>query len=270
MTYNTYEISEYAGSPVELYEFQLGSMVWRYTNVADAVTLNSAIYTPIPVKRSAIQQTNELTKNILKITTARDADVIRSLIALPPSDTIVLRIYRTHRGDTDYKVIWMGRITSVEWKESEAEISAEPVYTSLKKVGLRRLYERACSHDLYGTKCQVNSATYRIQGVILSISGLVVTVQGAGGSANGYFAGGYISYLTSIGVDESRMVLNHTGDALTLVARPRDLVTGMQVYVYPGCDGTLATCNSKFANTDNYGGFPFFPEKNPFAGVAIY
>jgi hypothetical protein len=43
------------------------------------------------------------------------------------------------------------------------------------------------------------------------------------------------------------------------------------VTLYPGCDHTLGAAGcAKFANTDNFGGTPFIPNKNPFGGTAIY
>jgi len=41
------------------------------------------------------------------------------------------------------------------------------------------------------------------------------------------------------------------------------------VKIYPGCDRVRATCESKFDNLDNFGGFPWIPTKNPFGGSSI-
>ena len=38
---------------------------------------------------------------------------------------------------------------------------------------------------------------------------------------------------------------------------------------FAGCDRTFATCQSKFGNSLNFGGFPWIPVKNPFAGDSI-
>ncbi len=51
---------------------------------------------------------------------------------------------------------------------------------------------------------------------------------------------------------------------------PYGLAVGVPVSVYPGCDHTLATCSAKFGNVARYGGFPYFPQKNPFGGDPIF
>ncbi|MDG4870579.1 phage BR0599 family protein, partial [Guyparkeria sp. 1SP6A2] len=47
------------------------------------------------------------------------------------------------------------------------------------------------------------------------------------------------------------------------------LEVGQEIEVYPGCDRTAATCNAKFNNLLNYGGFDFIPPKGPFEGTSI-
>ena len=59
MTYQSIEASLHSGQPVELYRFALGATVWRYTSARDAVTYNAEKYTPAPIRRSEIEQTQE-------------------------------------------------------------------------------------------------------------------------------------------------------------------------------------------------------------------
>jgi hypothetical protein len=44
---------------------------------------------------------------------------------------------------------------------------------------------------------------------------------------------------------------------------------GRAFEAFAGCDRTFATCQSKFGNSLNFGGFPWIPAKNPFAGDSI-
>ncbi|MEW6169845.1 MAG: phage BR0599 family protein [Pseudomonadota bacterium] len=66
------------------------------------------------------------------------------------------------------------------------------------------------------------------------------------------------------------MIVAHSADSITLAAVPPGLSVGATVVLYPGCDHTLSTCESKFGNSANFGGFPFIPTKNPFGGSPIY
>lgn len=87
---------------------------------------------------------------------------------------------------------------------------------------------------------------------------------------SGYFSGGYIEWEVAIGIVERRFISDHTDAALTVTSAVGTLPGGTPVKIYPGCDHTLATCNTKFANAINYGGMPYIPTKNPFGGSPVF
>jgi hypothetical protein len=47
------------------------------------------------------------------------------------------------------------------------------------------------------------------------------------------------------------------------------LAVGNAFEAFAGCDRSFSTCQSKFGNSLNFGGFPWIPPKNPFAGDSI-
>ena len=65
------------------------------------------------------------------------------------------------------------------------------------------------------------------------------------------------------------MILAHSGNSVTLSALLSGLAVGVAFEAFAGCDRTLATCQAKFGNAINFGGFPWIPAKNPFTGDAI-
>ena len=81
MTYADREISTDAASPVELYEFRRGSSAWRYTSGSQDVVYNAFPYTAVLLKRGSIEQTNEIGRAGLRITLARDVEVVGEFIA---------------------------------------------------------------------------------------------------------------------------------------------------------------------------------------------
>jgi uncharacterized phage protein (TIGR02218 family) len=269
MTYADREVSTDAASPFELYEFRRGSNAWRYTSASQDVVYNAFNYTAVLLKRGSIEQTNEIGRAGLRITLARDVEVVGEFIATPPSELTLLTVYRQHRGDPETAVVWMGRVLNAEWRGSEVELNCEPVYTSLQRTGLRRLYQRNCPHVLYDGLCQASPIVHRVQGAVGSIAGTVVSVPAAAGFAPGHFAGGFATWSAS-GITEKRMIVAHSADSITLAAPPPGLSVGATVVLYPGCDHTLSTCENKFGNSANFGGFPFIPTKNPFGGSPIY
>lgn len=267
MTYNSFESSLELGTPVELYEFVQGLLRWNYVSGATEVIRANQIYTPSPIKRTAITQTNDVFKDSLKITLPREDQFASQFLSFSPEEVTTLTILRGHANDPDreFRIYWKGRIVGARVSGNEVTLECESIYTSIRRPGLRARFEYTCRHTLYGARCAVNSAAYRHDGTVLSLSGLNVTVQGAASRPNGYYTGGMLIAPNG----GTRFITAHSSDVLTL-SRPIPGLTGGQVVtIYPGCDHLKDTCLNKFNNLDNFGGFPFIPQRNPFDGSSI-
>lgn len=270
MTYDARETSTDTGRPVEVYTFARDYQHWRYTSADRDVTISSQTFTAKPITRTAIETTAEKSRLALTLTVPRDLEVADMYRIAPPTMTITCLIQQYHQADTELVTIWAGRILTVEWSGPSARIAVEPIYTALQRNGLRRMYQRQCPHVLYGGQCNVVRESFRTDGFVDSISGNVINVPQAALLATGYFAGGYIEWDVASGIAERRFISDHTGGALTVTSTIAGLSGGMAVRIYPGCDHTLTTCNSKFSNAVNYGGMPYIPTKNPFGGSPVF
>lgn len=264
------ETSAHSAAPIELYVFQIGGQVWRYTAGAEDVTHQSLTYQALTLERSEIAQTGEFGRQNLAIKMSPEADLIQEYIAQPPAQVMTLVIRRLHEADGPAVTLWQGRVLNIEWQPGVAELRAEPVYTSLQRTGLRRLYQRNCPHVLYDTACGANRDRYITLGKVTAVSRHTIDVVEAAAQAAGYFTGGYAEWNWHDNRIERRMIIAHTGRTLTLTRTGGGLALGITVELYPGCDRTLTTCHNKFTNSANYGGFPWIPSKNPFGGVAVY
>lgn len=270
MTFDAREISADAGRPIELFEFARDYQTWRYTSADREVTADSITYLPRAISRSAIDVSAEKARAGITITAPRDLEVADLYRVVPPSMAITLAVRQVHEGDGEVVTLWTGRISTVEFLGPAAQITCEPSFTALRRIGLRRMYQRQCPHVLYGSACGVNRTSYRADGLVESISGATVNVAAAALQVAGFYAGGYIEWEIASGIFERRFITDHSGAALTLSSSPFGLAGGTAVRLYPGCDHLLATCNAKFNNAANYGGFPFIPLKNPFGGEPIF
>lgn len=255
------------GRPVDLYEFARAHLRWRYTSADRDISIGGVDYVAEPIERSAIEASREINRATLSIIMPRANPVADLYRIAPPSDVVTCIIRQTHIGDGEVVTLWTGRIIGVEWSGARAKLALEPVYTSVRRMGLRRRYQRACPHVLYGLGCNLSRETWRLDTTASSIAGLTVTAPGVGPMGDGYYAGGYIEWDTPAGVAERRHISAHVGPNLTLTAAPYGLVIGQSIRVYPGCDHTLATCHGKFGNAANYGGMPYIPQKNPFGSL---
>ncbi len=268
MTYSTIETSAQSGRPVELYEFINGSTAYRYTSSDGDVSYGGNTYTAVPIARGAVEATSETPRLALEIECDRSLGVLALFSTMPPEDIVAVTLRRLHSGDGEAITMWMGRVLNVTWSNASAAIHCESVYTSLKRNGLRRLYQKACPHVIYGVGCAIDRATFKSTKTVSTVSGTSLVFSSIG-VADEYFSGGYVEWNNG-GVVSRRAIRQQLGDNVTISFPIPGLAASASVDLYPGCDHTLATCTSKFSNNLNYGGMPYFPEKNPFSGTPIY
>lgn len=273
MSYETFETTDQAGAPVELYRFLRGAtQEWLYTSaeVDQADPENpSDTWTSAPISRTAFEQTPERIRNNVTLTVPRDFAVADLFRQSAPTDIISLTILRFHREDSETVVVWSGRVLGVSFSGAQATMQCEPVSSSLKRTGLRRLYQMQCPHVLYGTACGVLEANHEVYATVLSISGNTITVHDL---LDRPYAGGYVEWTTPEGNLERRFIKEFvdSDNVLTLNQPFYELEVGNEVRILPGCDHTMATCSGVYENLAGYGGMPFVPTKNPFDGTPVY
>jgi uncharacterized phage protein (TIGR02218 family) len=270
MSYDTQERSTQGGAPVELYEFTRGSSTDRFTSADADLTFETNLYTAATLQRSRVETTTERARNAITVRCAREFPIADLFRVAPPCDVIGLTVRRFHRGDNDPAVIWMGRVLNCEFSGSQAVLTCEPVSTSMKRPGLRRPYSRTCPH-VFGSigegLCNLDLTTVDISTSVSAIGTSTITVAALGAYS---YAGGYVSRTMPDGTTERRLILSASGLVLTLDRPFPGLAVSAAVVVVPGCNHTISTCNSVYANLVHYGGFPFIPTKNPFDGTPVY
>lgn len=270
MTYDARESSRESGAPVELYEFARGSVIERYTSADADVPIGADTYTAAALQRGHIEASAERARNAISISCPRDFPIAELFRVAPPTEIITLTLRRRHRDDSEIVVVWMGRVLNCEWQGAVARLNCEPVITSMRRIGLRRKYQRQCPHVLYMQgpgQCGVDKADHANATTVTAVSGLVLSVAAL---ATKPWPGGFVEWTTPGGEIERRFITARSGLDLTLSQAFQGIAASDSVVVYPGCDHTQATCSSVYANGENYGGFPFIPLKNPFDGTPVY
>lgn len=276
MPFTDIEISESDNAPIELYELKRGSTFWRYTSYDENVIFNSNVFRAISLKRPSIESNQDINKNSIKISMDRGADFLDQFISDVPTDVISLDIIRLHSGNVESVITWKGRVINVKFVEELAEVTCQSIYSSLKRPGLRRLYQINCPHVLYGTECKVIKAVFEIPAVISAVSTNKITSPSFIVSINptfdaDWFVGGLVEFVVN-GLTTRRFVTEHNNNTgeLTLNLPFTGLSVNNSVKAFPGCDHSNATCNGKFTNILHYGGFPFIPIKNPMDGTPVF
>lgn len=255
-------------------------LVWTYTNAPYEVTYAGEVYAPAAVQHSEVESKEDIARANLDITFDVYNDAARRWMKDSIEAIVTATVWQLHEDD-DVSVIWKGRLTGVRPSGVDIKLSFDSIFTSLARPGLGARYQRMCRHALYGRGCKVAKSAHGVQGVPSAVAGAVVTVPEAAGYPDGWFSGGMIE--TPDGA--LRFVIGHAGAQLTLMRPMESLIRlftqqgygtsygmiygGLVVKLYPGCDRSRGTCNSKFNNLENYGGFDWIPTRNPFAGSSI-
>lgn len=267
MTYTAMEYSKDSGNPIELYEFICGWEVWRFTNWSQKYVYMGNVFQPSSIKRDRIKQSANIFKNNIKLTVPRTNPLASLFISFTPDLITTVTIFRGHLSDQDkhFEIYWKGRIAFSETTDNEISLECESVFTSLTRAGLRLSFEYNCPHALYQRGCWVDSELFKGSAIITEVNAVKISADYLGTFGNGYFNGGMIANNTL----SRRFITKHEGNQITINRPIANIKAGDRLTVWPGCNKSQAHCKNKFNNFDNFGGFPFIPKVNPFAGSSI-
>jgi len=180
---------------VELYAFASSSAQFFLTPHEFDVDLDGNRYQSLPLQRNELALGAEAAKSALELKLPPDGELVRHLLAASltgDATSVTLRIGRKSEWGDDWWLSgtrWMGRVLGVEIADVQARIRCESAQVSLKRIGLRRLYSRKCSHVLYSAAC--GAAPISDSAVVQHCSGRSVTLDASvPGSVSGGLAGG--------------------------------------------------------------------------------
>lgn len=265
MTYLAQELSAQDGAPVLLFLFTQSVTSWRYTSAAQPVDYDGYTWGPTEISMGNVTQSNEMNKDTLSLDFPRGHEFASQFVEYSPELVTSVTVFRQHLGDVEVAVYWKGRVIGASAQESVITVECEPIFTSLRRAGLRGRYQKLCRHVLYGRGCTLDRANFETAGTVTAVDGFVLTVAAAAGLDTGYLVGGMIDYNGVL-----RYIMNHVGDQVTLIRPVLDLTQDVadngsaSILMHPGCAHNFTTCKDKFNNLDNFGGFPWIPGTNPF------
>lgn len=261
--YDVADQREYGANPVELFSF-VGSSRFYTTTAQEDIVYGGITYKSGFIDHDGILATEELGKQSLRIRLRNDSEIISDFIAGVPIVNISVQIFRYIYGINEFRLLWAGRVVSVVFgADGISEVACESIYTSLQRVGLRAHYQRICRHNLYGLGCGANRALYTTGDSVRTVSGAVVT-SAESARTDGAYICGMLRFGTAY-----RLITDHSGGRFVLSGPVKDLKAGSAVSVTYGCQHTMTDCKNRFNNTINFGGFPYLPDRNLFAGDRI-
>lgn len=268
-TYASLETSTQSGRPIMLFLFAQGANTYRYVTQGENVTFLSQTWYAAPLVCGSFSTTGDYPKDTIAIKLPVSDPLAETFLGFSPESITSVTVYRAHLDGSDYRVYWKGRVASHSVSGAYVSLECEPVFSSLRRVGLRQVYTRQCRHVLYGPGCALLVGLFTISGTVSAISsdGVTVTIAEAATKEIGYFSGGMLEMADG----SARTIIANAGTSVTLLKPFQPLVaallanpSGVSVSIVPGCDHSIETCEEKFNNKGNFGGAPWMPIVNPY------
>lgn len=259
MTYSQIEQSAQDGEPIELYRFGIGVETQGFTSAAFAVVYQGITHSPASISADKLKQTQDPHKDGISVKWPRVHPFAQRILSHPPDEVVTVTILRRHFGDGDTVTVFKGRVVGASARDNEITFEVESVYTSIRRAGLRATYQTLCRHALYSPGCGLNRAQWGELGKVQSIAGLTITTNIAAQKPDGY----YLAGIFQSGIYQ-RQITKHVGNDLTITEPIPGLTGGADIEIFPGCNLTYDTCDNKFDNSENFGGFTRIPGRNPF------
>lgn len=272
MTYAAIEASISDGAPIYLYEFKQSALVsWRFTSDLVDVDYLGVTWASKAITHSDVALRSDVVSTSVKLEFPITDAFASQFLGYPPDALISMTIYRKHRDAIDYRVIFKGRVSVPVANDASISMECESLQSRIKQNGLQSKMTRMCRHTVYVGMCRLNRGDWAVPVSIASMAGRVVTINASSSVTPGELTGGMIKSATG----ELRMIESHVGLVITLVRPFAQLLSevesegaGYVAQAYPGCQRNRAAC-AEFNNRDNFGGFPWIPVKNPFAGGSV-
>lgn len=129
-----------------------------------------------------------------------------------------------------------------------------------------RVLRRDCDARLGDARCRVDlsASGFNGSGSVLALSTpTTVHVSGLGDFSAGWFTHGEITWTSGVLEGRTVTVLGHgaaSGETMLTLSPSEPLPTPEDTFtIVTGCDKRFSTCKTKFANPDNFRGFPHLP-----------
>lgn len=273
-----------------LYEFTLGSNVWRYTsNAEDVLDVDGNVWEATAISDDGVSQSGEATADAMSVTGPVDMAPARIFMYSPPTKVMDMRVLTAEFADKvgnpgytgidntvdarqipvfNKRVQYVGEVAQCGFPQPGTVVfTVETISATMAREGLRLGWQRMCPYAVYDpVTCKVNKASHALVTTITNINGRFVSVASVDGAPVARYRAGIMEFSHPIKGAEVMTIEDQAGTSLTMFGPTDDLWIGMTVTIYRGCNQTPEACQS-FGNYLNYGGVPSLPGSSPFDGV---
>lgn len=272
MTWLAKDDSVKDAAPIEYYEFIAQHKTWRYTSYHKPFQAPTELegmqwYTPLPITRTTIEISSIIdSPTTMDFNIPHDNDLARTFCYPTKSPKELIVIVRSyHEGDdpeTESEVEWLGHLAGSAAVNSWGIIkTASIIRTELGGFLSSVFYQKSCNHVLFDARCKAVEADFFETASVTKVQKQIITVNNMV-YGDGELVGGV---MRNVRTGERQGIISNDINVIRIGFPFFDILVGDDVDLILGCDHQrLGDCKETFDNVDNYGGFDFIPEINPF------
>lgn len=218
-------------------------------------------YTATAIKSSSALNVDNLdVQGALDSSTITDADLLAGLWDFAEVEIFLVNYEDLTMGTMNLRT---GNIGNVQTGRGLFVTELRGMMQRLQQ-SVGRLIMPACNADLGDARCGINLGTFpngTASGSVDSVSSNRQFVDAGLAQATGWFDGGLVTWTAGDNAGLRMEVKSFTsgGAVVLFLPMPYTVVAGDTFTITAGCDKSHSTCNSKFANTINFRGFPHLP-----------
>jgi hypothetical protein len=267
MPFDTQELSQYSGQPVELFHFRdsVGRTVYALTTDEDEFSDGLTVFVPGIINRTSIRQRTDEAAGGIEVRVTSDSALAQQFKAYLPSKPISLLVHRFHDNDgtLERRVQFIGQVVSVAFERDQmAVIRCEPLTKATGKKVPWQVYKKGCNWAVYEHGCGVLRAPFETLLLTYSVDADTITSAAIAATLDDtWFPNGYVERVSN---GERRYITGQVDDTIQIEYPFFDLDPLEPLILVAGCPRTREACNVKFDNLMNYLGWDYIPSENPY------
>ena len=250
------EINEYA----EVYSFDDGESISRYTTYQSPITYGGFEYKPAHIKRGSINRNTVFEAVTCQITAPLEEKLTKYIANFPVTPTsVTITRGLVSSFDSQSMIVFTGTIKSVQIEGIYALAECVSLGSILDSIWPRDIHSSFCQNTLYDSNCGLAASDYQLNFTVQSLTskgGLVSTDIGTSGNL---YTGGYVVYLR----DFRWITLGENNTFNLHVPFDSSVQPGVVLRAYQGCSKSAIDCKNKFHNLPHFYGCPYIPSDNP-------
>lgn len=244
-----------------------------FTSYENALVFGGNSYTPGPFSHGSIKASLRVDQEKCELTSWGGnfpTNPLKKLFPLTldaPLELTITRVNAASPNDGNAEVLFVGDVQKLDTKGADWKASVSAFARFFEHKFPRFLIQRPDNFTIYTRPTGLVAADFDDAGVIDSITERVLVVSALADYADNYFAAGFVE-LGSGATFERRAILDServdaTHQTITLDRVLVKHVVAAAINLFPGYDGSIEECDTKFANRINFGGHPYAPDTNP-------